>query len=189
MPDPVRCFVALRIEPGPLEALSRAQERLRRSGADVKWVETRNLHLTLKFLGNVEPERLPAVEGVLHSIAAGTPRMTGRIHGLGAFPNARAPRVIWAGMSFQPDAASTVAARLESELALLGFAPEDRPFASHVTLGRTRSARGRASLVEELGKLVDSDFGSQSVTRLILFQSLLSSAGPTYTPLAEIDFV
>lgn len=187
MADSVRCFVAIRVAPGAVEALQRAQERLRRTGADVKLVETRNLHLTLKFLGDVESARLPDVLRVVQAIAAGTPRMAGRIHGVGAFPNERAPRVIWAGMDFEPDAARTLAARIDAELAPLGFARETRPFASHVTLGRVRSPRGRKSLAQELEKLSGSEFGRQPVERLTVFQSVLSAAGPEYTALAEYD--
>ncbi len=183
----VRSFLAIRIARPQVELLIRAQDRLRRSGADVKWVETTNLHLTLKFLGSVESERFDAVFQVAAAIAAGTPKMLGRLHGIGAFPRLLAPKVVWAGMTFLPDAARTLAARLDCELAPMGFATESRPFSGHVTLGRVRSPRGRKPLVEELQRMGGSDFGAQPVSSFELLRSDLSPAGPTYTILREFE--
>lgn len=185
MDETVRSFLAIPIDPGPVRLLTPALERLRSTGADVKWVDLRTLHVTLKFLGDVDAARRERVMEHLRALAGGTPCMTGRIHTVGAFPGLRSPRVVWAGMSFVPDAMHTLVSRLETELEALGFARERRPFSGHVTLGRTRSPRGQKALTAALEALAASDFGSQPVDRIVYFRSELFPAGPVYTPLAE----
>jgi len=184
----VRCFLAIPVGPEPSALLARAQERLRRTGADVKWVERENLHLTLKFLGEVEESRLDAVRGSARDIAAGTPAMAMRYRGIGCFPHERAPRVVWVGTAFAPDAIGTLAARLETELAARGFPTENRPFRGHVTLGRVRSPRGAKDLARELGGLRDGDFGGQAADGFVLFRSDLGPSGPKYSVLETFPF-
>ena len=150
----------------------------------VAWIATGNLHLTLKFLGGVEPVRLPAIEAALTVAAAGQPAFDLDIHGLGAFPSGTRARVLWAGVETGKEAASTLAAGVDEALAALDFPRETRPFAAHVTLGRVREPRVNPRLAQALD--AGATFGRQRVTRASLMRSELSPRGARYTELAAL---
>ena len=139
----MRLFIALTPPPEVQREVWDAFAPLRERPLPVKWVQPENVHLTLKFLGEVAPERQPEIVGALASAAQGTKTITLVVRGAGAFPNARAPRVVWAGI--EPDPAIEILAdRVERHCAPLGFPPEGRPFRPHLTLGRAeRDARAR----------------------------------------------
>lgn len=155
---------------------------LARSQADVKWVEEENFHLTLKFLGEVDPGRLGEVAGALRSAVREVPAFRFQATGTGAFPSPRRARVIWVGVGEGTSQLRHLAARVDAELARLGFPPEERPFTPHLTLGRVRSPRG----LDELARLLEgARFPALEVTvdGIVLFQSVLGRAGPLYTAL------
>ena len=133
----MRVFVAVNASREERARLGQASSVLRDAGFPVRWVPTDNVHLTLKFLGEVSEERreelAAAVDGAVAGL--GTVRMT--VGGFGAFPSLRRPNVIWVGIELN-EQLETLQNRLESELAALGFAKETRPFRPHLTLGRTR---------------------------------------------------
>lgn len=169
--------------------------------ADVKWVEPQNLHLTLKFLGDAEDSRLAALTEALRAAVRPHLPFTITIQGIGAFPNAQHPRIIWVGIAEGAPALIALAASVDRACAKLGFPKDVRPFAPHLTIGRlrqaeaaaprpsgqrVRSSRGPASLAESL-KTADYRGGPPiPVGHVTLFQSTLSPHGPTYTPLAEL---
>ena len=152
----MRLFIALTPPPDVQREVWDAFAPLRERPLPVKWVPPENVHLTLKFLGEVRHERQAEIVGALASAAQGTKTITLVVRGAGAFPNARAPRVVWAGI--EPDPAIEILAdRVERSCAPLGFPPEGRPFRPHLTLGRAeRDARGRdwAGMAELLDGLV-----------------------------------
>ncbi len=139
----MRLFIALTPPPAVQREVWDAFAPLRARPLPVKWVPPENVHLTLKFLGEVAAERQPEIVGALASAAQGTKTITLVVRGAGAFPNARAPRVVWAGI--EPDPAIEILAdRVERSCAPLGFPLEGRPFRPHLTLGRAeRNARAR----------------------------------------------
>ena len=139
----MRLFIALTPPPDVQREVWDAFAPLRERPLPVKWVPPENVHLTLKFLGEVRSERQAEIVGALASAARGTKTITLVVRGAGAFPNARAPRVVWAGI--EPDPAIEILAdRVERSCAPLGFPPEGRPFRPHLTLGRAeRDARAR----------------------------------------------
>ena len=139
----MRLFIALTPPPDVQREVWDAFAPLRERPLPVKWVPPENVHLTLKFLGEVATERQTEIVGALASAARGTKTITLVVRGAGAFPNARAPRVVWAGI--EPDPAIEILAdRVERSYAPLGFPPEGRPFRPHLTLGRAeRDARAR----------------------------------------------
>jgi 2'-5' RNA ligase len=148
----------------------------------VGWVASDNLHLTLKFLGGVEPDRLDSIGSVLADVATGGPAFPLTMRGLGAFPSPTRPRVIWAGVT---DAAEVVrlAARVEEALARLGFPREDRPFSAHVTLGRVREPQRDPVLAAALGEGAERELGALRVDRICLMRSELSPRGARYSVL------
>ena len=142
-----------------------------------------NLHLTLKFLGNVVATRVDAIGAALAAAAADTPAFDFGVEGLGAFPSPTRPRVIWAGAGGGQVEAVGLAGRVEDALAPLGFAREDRPFAAHITLGRVREPRRDTALAEALAAGAARPLGVVRAGRLSLMRSELSPRGARYTEL------
>jgi 2'-5' RNA ligase len=161
-------------------ALADAAARLRAAAPDVAWVAPEHLHVTLKFLGQVDEARLSALAGALATAARGGPAFEARVVGLGAFPSAGRPRVLWAGVRDGAQALAALAARVEAACVGLGFAPETRPFAAHVTLGRVRSPRRAPRLADLLDAAAREELGRLRVERVTLMESRLSPHGARY---------
>jgi 2'-5' RNA ligase len=185
----VRSFVAVELGPHVVESLSRVQEELRDAGAKVKWVAKRNLHLTLKFLGDVEYEKVSEISRVITDAVADTRPFALRVHGIGTFPKGRkTPRVVWAGVEGDIETLEKIYARLNEELVGFGVPYEKRRFSPHATIGRVRSSAGTQRLVEAIRSHEDTPFGETEVSGLVFFMSELTSTGPIYTALAHIPF-
>jgi 2'-5' RNA ligase len=159
-------------------------ERLRPLAGDVAWVGRDNLHLTLKFLGGVDAARLDAVTAALQDALAARPAFRLTLGGLGAFPSATRPRVLWAGVGEGAGAAVELADRVDGALVPLGFAREMRAFSAHVTLGRVRVPRSDRRLAEALAS--GGAFGGQRVAHASLMRSELSPRGARHTELAPL---
>jgi len=182
----MRLFVAVELTPEVHEAVCGVVERLRRAEADVRWVRPEGMHLTLKFIGEVRPEKLEPIRQALAGITAEAPVQLG-FRGLGYFPNSRRPRVLWIGVEASANLVP-LAAQVEAALTALGIAAEKRAYAPHLTLGRFRSEKQLARLQEEIASLSSKDFGSFETHALALFQSKLSPHGAEYTRLDEFPF-
>ena len=150
----------------------------------MSWVAPQNLHLTLKFLGGVEPDRLEAVAAALAAVAAAGPAFDLALQGVGAFPAPTRPRVIWAGVAGSAEVAG-LASRVDESMAPLGFVPEGRPFSAHVTLGRVRDPRRDPALAAALTLGAGREFGGFRVDEIALVRSDLSPRGARYTPLGS----
>jgi 2'-5' RNA ligase len=157
-------------------------ERLRPLARDVAWIARDNVHLTLKFLGEVDAARLETLGDALARAVAPCPAFPLVVDGLGAFPSRSRPRVLWAGVGEGAGEATALAGRVDAALAPLGFPRETRPFSAHVTLGRVRTPRADRGLAEALDR--GSVFGRQPVERVSLMRSELSPRGARYTELA-----
>ncbi len=158
---------------------------MRTAGAGVAWVTTENLHVTLKFLGWVEPPRLELVDAALDRAVTGLAAFDLSIESLGAFPTPTRPRVLWAGIGEGKARLAALADRVERELAALGFAREDRAFSPHVTLGRVKEPRKNRDLADALAAAAGRRFGTVHVTRVVLMRSDLSPRGARYTELSS----
>jgi RNA 2',3'-cyclic 3'-phosphodiesterase len=188
MSQKVRTFVAVE---APSELQSRAGElinRLRGVDAKVKWVEPRNLHWTLKFLGNVEMVEIPEVCAALDEAAKQFAPFDLEARGAGAFPNLRNPRTIWMGVGEGAEQMVELHGAIERALSKLGFREEGRRFRPHITLGRVREG-GTAPI--ELMKLLEEnanfDAGLSTVFDVAVFSSMLGREGPTYEALGHLD--
>ena len=166
-------------------ALGAAIERLRKVAPDVAWVAPANLHLTLKFLGQVDARRLEEIAAGLRGAAAGLTAFDAVMAGLGAFPSASRPRVVWAGVAGGAPGLTELAGRVERACAALGFPPETRPFSPHITLGRVRAPRRDARLADLLAAAARDEFGRSRVEGLALMESELSRRGARYTERAS----
>jgi 2'-5' RNA ligase len=178
----VRAFVGIGLE--PLEhALAALLEGLASTGADAKLVEPENLHINLKFLGEIGEERVPPLVGALSEAAGRHAPFAVRLRGLGAFPSPRQPRVVWVGL--EPWGELEALHRdVELAAARAGFPREGRRFSPHVTLARVRSARGRDALLALIGRMREAEVGALEVSSFSLVRSTLSTSGPTYEPLS-----
>jgi 2'-5' RNA ligase len=143
-----------------------------------------NLHLTVKFLGQVDEGRSEAIIGALTRSVAGVGAFDTEVVGLGAFPSAARPRVVWAGVTVGASAMGDLARRVDDALAALGFSREARPFSPHITLGRVRRPERAPALTEALRGAAGRPFGRLRVARTSLMRSELSPRGARYTELA-----
>jgi RNA 2',3'-cyclic 3'-phosphodiesterase len=153
----------------------------------VRWVPVRNTHLTLKFLGEVPEERLPSLKALITKIATQFTPFYMVSSGLGAFPNMRQPRILWAGI-IAPDELNKMQQAIEIETRRQSYPVESRPFNAHLTLGRVSETIqppevGRIS--QAFSGINASDLGTVLVQSLNLFKSDLHPSGPTYTLVAK----
>ena len=180
----MRAFIALSLPSGVQSSLASLQQSLAVSGADVAWVQPQHLHVTMKFLGEITDEQRQKVEALLRRVASREAPFSLGLEGVGAFPSVSAPRVLWAGISTGKETVLRLAGAIEREGA--GLLPKaERPFAAHVTLGRVRSPKRRQALADGLRRTVWTPPPACCVETVTLYQSLLSSSGPTYTALGE----
>lgn len=182
----MRLFVALNLPPAVRQALWSAASPVRDLGLPVKWVRPEGLHLTLKFLGDVEAAREAELQGALGRAAGGAQRaLPLRLGGFGAFPDESRPRVLWAGVAPDP-ALELLQHRVELEFAPLGFPTEGRAFRPHITLGRAaRDARPGDFRAHNLGAALAALAFEETVLveTVDLMRSTLQAGGAVYDTL------
>lgn len=203
---PLRSFIAIELADEARAAVEAYLAPLR-TAPGVVWPRGENLHLTLKFLGDVVPERLAALAARLEGVARAQAPFALTLAGVGAFPSWQRPRVLWIGVV--APALAPLAAAVEAACAAERFPPETRPFHPHLTLGRVRDAgdggrgrtrrrdRGRrasdapagvAAVIALLERDGGREFGSSPARELVLFRSELGPGGSRYTALARFPF-
>ena len=182
-PPAIRAFVAANLDPGLRDRIARVQERLRESRADVAWVRRENLHLTLKFLGEVEEAALGTVGDAIRQVAARHAPFRLVFSGLGAFPQPRTARVVWVGVGEGAGALAELYAEMEARLEPLGFQREARPFTSHLTLGRVRGPGRREQLAAAVTSMAPDAVGEMLLDRIDLMRSELRPEGARYSVL------
>ncbi|HSW57655.1 MAG TPA: RNA 2',3'-cyclic phosphodiesterase [Dehalococcoidales bacterium] len=186
----IRAFIAIEIPAEIKIHLKVLQDQIKPAGIkSVKWVEPANLHLTLKFLGNISPSQIQPVITAMQSAVQFSHSFHLQIDSLGAFPDLNRVQVIWSGLKGELDTLLKLQKSLDDQLARVGFVAEKRPFSAHLTLGRMRE---NATLFDRqnLGKKIRSCNPGSSplfkVSTLHLMQSQLLPSGPIYTPLESI---
>lgn len=182
-PETLRCFIAVLLSDEIREKAVKVEEKLRSTNADVKWVEAENLHITLRFLGNITEELLEEIKAIMNEAKENFPPTKVRLKGVGGFPDSRRPRVIWIGG--EEGHLARLASFLEERIVKLGIPPE-KPFKLHLTLGRVRSPRGVDKLSRMMRELEDIEIGEMEVEKISLMQSTLSPSGPRYSVLYEV---
>ncbi len=186
----MRAFIAVNLPETITKGLNSMQRQMEKTKADVSWVRPKSLHLTLKFLGEIDNAQLAMLKENLPAVCGKHTRFGIDISCLGAFPDLAFPRIIWAGIGANADKLTALAVEIESALTAAGFAPEARPFAAHITLGRVRSNRGRKELSAALENIKGQPQTMQlafPVDSLTLYKSTLTPAGPLYETLATIN--
>jgi 2'-5' RNA ligase len=184
MSDSIRCFIAVKIP--RLDPLRRVLKELAGMGRAIKAVDPDNLHVTLKFLGDTEVELVPNVRSLMESAAAVCEPCVLTVGGLGAFPHAERPNVVWAGLA-GAETLAALAGDLETGLEPHGFARENRPFVPHLTLARVK-AKPPDSLRDLLARHAKTQFGTAAIDQVELIRSELGADGSRYTVLASSPF-
>jgi len=187
----MRTFIAIDLNEENKAALTKLQDELKQTKADVKWVEPENTHLTLKFLGEISEKQADQIKQVLDKISSDCKPFELSLSDIGAFPELDYPRVIWVGIEKGKKEVEEAAKKIEEELGKLGFANEERPFAAHLTIGRVRSRKNIQALKEvcQLASLPVNKSKpanrptDELVNSITLYQSKLTPSGPIYTPL------
>lgn len=146
----------------------------------VRPVRSETLHLTLRFLGETEEGLVEDIEGVMASAVEGVEPFSMAFEGVGAFPNARKPRVVWIGLDGAEPLVG-ISRRLEEGVVDLGFTPEKRGFRPHATVARVKHLRRRGRMTSLLERWADASFGTMVVRAIVLKRSQLTPQGPIYT--------
>jgi 2'-5' RNA ligase len=190
-PEQIRSFIAIELPEEAKKGLARLRKELERDGHKfVKWVAPGGVHLTLKFLSNIPSKRVTEITEAIEEAAGGISPFHLEISGLGAFPSLRQVRVFWVGISGELDKLSRLQQSIDSALAALGFAKEERPFVPHLTLARIREGASpleRRSFGELVGSTIFEDKYHVEVEAISLMRSQLTPAGAIYTCLSVVE--
>jgi 2'-5' RNA ligase len=182
----MRLFVAMDIPEAVRSALAEVAANLRAACPKARWVRIEGIHLTLKFIGETAAEKVAEIKTALASVPSRPPASL-NFRGVGFFPTARRPRVVWAGVETGPDLAE-LAAAVDAALHPLGIAREERAFSPHLTLARFDPPRGLEALHAAIDKAGPLEFGGATATEFYLYQSVLKPGGAEYTRLATFPF-
>jgi len=181
----IRCFIAINLPDRVTRSIADMIAELRKSAADVAWVQIEKIHLTLKFLGSTEDSLIPKMAERISKKLSHYDAFCIKIVGLGCFPSEKRPRVFWVGME-SSDLLTGIQKDMDAQAAEFGFALEDRPFSPHLTIGRVRSQKGIAEMLRRFAEFRRADFGAVEVKCIHIIKSELKPAGAEYTCLAEI---
>jgi 2'-5' RNA ligase len=181
----IRAFIAVDLDDPVIDKICDAIEVLKSRITEIRWLKKENLHLTLKFLGNIVESQVESIVAALGQPLRLFSPCTISANGLGVFPDFRRPKILWVGLS--GDQLADLAAKIESALVPLGFVPESRVFTPHLTIGRWReNSRPAKNLRQEIASWNDFEFGACAVRQIVLFQSVLRPEGASYRELRTI---
>ena len=184
----IRTFLAFELNTAVRESLSRFQKQWQSSLPPINWVKPQSIHLTVKFLGDVNHDQLEPLRLAVESVAQKFTPFGLQVNGVGTFPHLRMPRVLWAGISGQVEQLQNVVSLVEDALAPLGFQPESKPFQPHLTLARIKQHSREVGVVLAKSEVFEEPlfFGDLPVDRLCLFKSELKPTGAVYQRLWEV---
>ena len=180
--EKIRTFIALEISDKVRDELSRIESMLKKVDANVKWVKPDSVHLTLKFLGYIDEEKVQVISKHLENIASGSHPFKMVLEKIGVFPHWNYPKVVWVGISEVAGEAKEIAAMVDEAMAGEGFEKEKRPFSPHLTIGRVRGPQNKLEL-QKAADSVEVQPTSSDITKIVLFKSDLTREGAVYTPL------
>jgi len=181
-----RLFIAISLTEDVRHNLNELQQTLRKFARDAKWVKVEGIHLTLKFLGYVEAEKIPEITAAMQPIAESAQPFPIQVKGCGFFPNSRRPNVLWAGVI--SDQLQPLQKQIEDATEKLGFERENRPFSPHLTLARFRDHHGLTPMILETEKWQEKALGSWDARDFVLYESILQRQGAEYHKLNTFSF-
>ena len=182
----IRTFVAIDIPSPARKVIAAVQRRFLPLDLKASWVRPENIHLTLKFLGNINPDRVPEVADALASAASSSQPFTLSLGEPGLFPEKGTPRVLWVGLADGESRLEKLHKEVDAALHGIGFEYEARPFSPHLTIARIKSLKNVRALKEEVTAENNIEKVSFEVTQIVLIKSQLSPAGSQYTVLEEL---
>jgi 2'-5' RNA ligase len=183
----IRSFISVDLEkPSILDSVNRLQDEFKRTRADLKLVERENIHLTIRFLGDVWEGLMDKLMELVSTTSFKPFKM--ELRRVGVFPNIRRPRVVWIGITKGVNELRNISEQLEEGLSGLGFKRERRRFSPHITIARVRSGKNRQELIDAVTRERDREFGEFLVNHINLKKSVLTPRGPIYSTLTASRF-
>jgi 2'-5' RNA ligase len=155
----------------------------------VRWVRAGNMHITLKFLGEVDEATIPSIAEAARRAVAPFPALKLSIEGLGVFPNHEHPQVVWFGVKGDTETLREMERALSLSLTALGFPPEDRPFVGHLTIGRVKSGNARGKIARLVRQYHRFYIGDTVANEVALYESRLTMEGAVYTKLESFPLI
>jgi 2'-5' RNA ligase len=184
----MRTFIAVELPENIKNKIGELQAPLKRTDAFVSWVKPENIHITLKFLGEVPEEKMNEVFSATEAALKETKRFKMNLKRMGAFPDFRRPRVIWVGTGKGGEELLSMANKIEEEMEKIGYPKENRKFSPHFTIGRVKSPKNIEKLME-LVKSTDFETEDIGVNEVTVMKSQLHPAGAIYTSLKKIPLL
>lgn len=181
----MRVFLAIEIDEKLLDKIDDVQKQFAECEAPVKYVETENLHCTLKFFGEIDEDKVNDIIEVIENKIENHEPFKVNIKKSGVFPNERYIRVLWLGME-DVEPFSNLQKDLDEEFVKMGFKKE-RSYVPHLTIGRVKGAKNKAELLSKLKDLGNIEIGEMDINKIVLKKSELTPNGPIYTTIKEFD--
>jgi len=183
----MRLFIAIELPPEIKQGIAKVQEQLRTAGANAGWTRPEGIHLTLKFLGEVEESRTDDIKKALAAAVGSNDKLNLSIAGAGAFPNGKNPRVLWLGVTGDVEKLGSLQAAVEDVMTGLGFEREERKFSPHLTLARIKFPKPRDNWQQKIESIRDVKLGEFEADRVSLMKSELKREGAVYTEVGRIE--
>ena len=185
MSKTIRTFIAIEIPGNIISKIRELQEGIKVYGLKIRWVRSENIHLTLKFLGDVEAVKIVEIAETISKTAEGYTPISLKAKGIGVFPSIKRPNVLWVGLTGQLESLVRLQKALDENLKELGFPGEKRPFKGHLTMGRIKAKIDVKKFGDAL--MAFSSFKSETFTadQIVLYKSELKPSGAVYTELAS----
>lgn len=177
----LRAFLAIDVDENLKAKMYKVIKQFRQIDADIKYVDLENLHLTLKFFGDIDTEGIDLLSSKIAGVVSNFDNFTVKIKGCGAFPNTKRIKVIWLGID-EDEIIKKLHDELDNEFVKLGF-DKDKKFSSHLTIGRMRNAKGKEKVKSTIEELREVEIGEMTVDKIILKKSTLTPQGPIYEDL------
>jgi 2'-5' RNA ligase len=178
----MRTFIAVELQKDIVEAVDRFLTKTTQEikNNKISWVKKENLHITIKFLGEIEEKQLETINEVLSEISKNIKSFEVEIKEIGVFPNLNHPRVVWVGVKDEANNLVSLANLVEEKLAKFGFQKEDKEFTAHLTIGRVKKLNNLGEIKTYVEKYKSIEFGKSKIDSITFFQSILRPEGPEY---------
>lgn len=177
----IRAFLAIDVDEDLKAKMYRIIKEFKKTDANIKYVDLENIHLTLKFFGEIDSEGIELLSSKIEGVVSNFDKFSIKIKGCGAFPNTNRIKVIWLGID-EDELIKQLHDELDNEFVKLGF-DKDKRFSSHLTIGRMRNAKGKNKVKSTIEEFSEVEIGEMSVDKIILKKSTLTPAGPIYEDL------
>jgi len=187
MPDTIRTFIAFKLPKNIISSIGEIQNRFKSYAFKARWVNPENIHLTLKFLGDINYFAIEKVSEAIINAVNGHAPISLAVKGAGVFPGIKRPRVIWVGLTGEIEKLVGIQNDIEENLEELGFPREKRPFRGHLTLGRIKEKINPKKLLDAMKKFEKFESKLFIADKIFLFKSELKSTGSVYKELKNIS--